>query len=284
MPTPSRRLTLAHFQQLKTQGTSPFLCLTAADATMAQLLEAAGVPMLLVGDSLGMTVLGYESTTLVTLADMLHHTRAVVRGSHNALVVADMPFMSYHLSEADALANARTLLQEGGAGAVKLEGADPFVLGVIKRLAWAGVPVVGHVGLTPQQGQRQGGFKLQAKTQASAQQLLADALALQAAGAQLLVLELIPQELAAEVTKALHIPTLGIGAGKHCNGQVLVTDDVLGRYQGFKPKFVRTLAHQATEAQQAVSHLLTLVANGDFPAEAESFSVPALTLRNSKSI
>ena len=237
--------------------------LTAYDATMAALLERAGIDVLLVGDSLGMVVLGHETTVPVTMADMLHHTKAVSRGAHHALIVSDMPFLSYEVSADETLRNAGQLLAEGGAAAVKLEGAH---LETVRRLVDAGIPVMGHLGLLPQHVNQLGGFRKQGQTESSARQLIADALALQESGAFSLVLESIPDELAAEVTALLSIPTIGIGAGPHCDGQVLVSNDLLGLTTGSIPPFAKQYAHLGSQIVDAAQRYIGDVTAGEFPA------------------
>ncbi len=249
--------------------------LTAYDYTTAKLLDEAGVPVLLVGDSLAMTVLGHPNTLSVTVEEMLHHTKAVAKAAQRAMVVADAPFMSYHLSVEQGLATLGRLMQEGHADAVKVEGASPLTLQLVERATQAGIPVVGHLGLTPQHVKALGGFKRQAQSVAAATQLLHQAQALQAAGCFALVLELVPKEVAATVSEQLHIPTVGIGAGPHCNAQVLVVDDVLGRYDGLAPSFVRQYMAGAALTQQAAKAFVADVASGAFPhAERESFGLP----------
>jgi 3-methyl-2-oxobutanoate hydroxymethyltransferase len=215
--------------------------LTAYDATMARLIDRAGVDVILVGDSLGMVVLGYDNTLAVTLDDMLHHTRAVVRGTERALVVVDMPFLTYQVSVPEAVRNAGRLLQEGGAGAVKLEGGRP-VLDVVRRLVDVGIPVMGHLGLQPQSVRQVGGYVKSATTQDSADRLLEDAIALRDAGAFAVVLESIPDEVARLATNSVDIPTIGIGAGPECDGQILVSYDMLGIFDRFVPSFVHQYA------------------------------------------
>ena len=216
--------------------------LTAYDANMARLLDRAGVDALLVGDSIGMVMLGYKNTVPVTLDAMIHHTAAVARGTERALVVADMPFLTYQVTVADAVRNAGRLLQEGGAAAVKLEGGRA-VIDVVKRLVDVGVPVMGHLGLLPQSVHQAGGFVRQATNPRDADALLVDALALEEAGAFSIVLEAIPSDVARTVTTELTIPTIGIGAGPDCDGQVLVSDDMLGLFDGYVPSFVKQYAH-----------------------------------------
>jgi len=239
--------------------------LTAYDALTARLLERAGVDVLLVGDSLGMVVLGYETTVPVTVDDIVHHAAAVSRVVKRPLIVADLPFLSYQQSLEQAVHNAARLLQEGGAEAVKLEGGEA-VVGVVARLVEIGIPVMGHLGLMPQAVHQLGGFRRQAKTQLEADRLIADALALEKAGAFSLVLESIPHELAQRVTAELSIPTIGIGAGPHCDGQVLVTQDMLGLYDEVPP-FAKLYANLAKETVRAVESYVAEVRSGEFPEE-----------------
>ncbi len=248
-------------------------CLTAYDYPTARLLDAAGVDILLVGDSLGMVVLGYQNTLPVTLEEILHHTRAVRRGTKRALVVADMPYGSFHVSLNESVANAIRLVKEGGAEAVKIEGGVKR-LEFMARLADAEIPVMAHVGLTPQSVNPLGGFKVQGKTEDAAEQLLRDARAVESAGAFCVVVESVPRELAARVTQQLHIPTIGIGAGPECDGQVLVINDLLGLTET-APKFARRYANIAESISAAVTEYCDDVRNGRFPADAESYHLPA---------
>jgi 3-methyl-2-oxobutanoate hydroxymethyltransferase len=238
MPTPIRTRDL---KDKKRRG-EKIAMLTAYDANMARLLDRAGVDALLVGDSVGMVMLGYENTVPVTLDVMIHHTAAVCRGTERALVVADMPFLTYQVTVADAVRNAGRLVQEGGAAAVKLEGGRP-VIDVVKRLVDVGIPVMGHLGLLPQSVHQAGGFVRQATSPREADALLVDAIALEQAGAFSIVLEAIPSEVARAVTSELTIPTIGIGAGPECDGQVLVSHDMLGLFDGYVPSFVKQYAH-----------------------------------------
>jgi 3-methyl-2-oxobutanoate hydroxymethyltransferase len=240
--------------------------LTAYDATMARLLDLAGIDVILVGDSLGMVVLGYENTIPVTLDMMIHHTRAVSRGTERALIVADMPFLTYQISADEAIRNAGRLIQEGGAAAVKLEGGAG-VLEIVRRLTEFGIPVMGHLGLTPQSVHALGGFRQQAQNAESAERLLSDARALEDAGAFAIVLESIPARVACQVTSALGIPTIGIGAGPHCDGQVLVSYDALGLYNGNVPSFVRQYAHLGEVIIEAAKTYVDEVRSGRFPQE-----------------
>lgn len=264
------RVTVTTFAQRKRKG-QKLTMLTAYDFPTARLLDDAGVDALLVGDSLGMVVLGYDSTLPVTMADMLHHTRAVSRGVRRALVVADLPFLSYQVSAEAALRNAGRLLQEGGAHAVKLEGGAE-VAPTVRRLVQAGIPVMGHVGLTPQSVHALGGYRVQGRTAEAARRLLDDVLSLAEAGAFAVVLEMVPQEVAAQVTARSPVPTIGIGAGAGCDGQVLVTHDLLGLYAGQAPRFAKRYADLGTEVLQAVARYIAEVREGSFPGPEHSFS------------
>lgn len=266
---PARRVTTHRVQAMKDRG-ERIAMVTAYDYTQARIVDAAGVPMILVGDSLGNVVLGFDSTIPVTVDDMVRHTAAVVRGAHTPLVVADMPFMSYQVDAETALRNAGRLLQEGGAQAVKLEGGRP-VAPIIRRLVDAGVAVMGHIGLTPQSVHKMGGYRIQGKSDRDASELIKDALAIEEAGAFALVLELIPSELAAEITRQLTIPTIGIGAGVHTDGQVQVLYDMLGLVPDFKPKHAGSYANLAPVIQEALERYNEDVKSGAFPTPANSF-------------
>lgn len=237
--------------------------LTAYDYPSARWAEEAGVDMILVGDSLGNVVLGYDSTVPVTLEDMIHHTKAVRRGAPETFVVTDMPFMTY-ATVADALRNAARLIQEGGADAVKLEGGEHFAP-IVEALVKAGIPVVGHIGLTPQTTTQLGGFKVQGKDLESARKLLKDAEALDAAGILALTLEAIPLEVAKTISEKISAPTIGIGAGSHCDGQVLVFHDMLGIFDRFKPKFVKVYADLKSEGVEGIRNYIKEVKEGSFP-------------------
>ena len=251
--------------------------LTAYDATMARLLDRAGIDLLLVGDSLGNVILGLDTTIPVSLDAILHHTRAVTQGASRALVVADMPFLTYQLSVEQAMRNAARLFQEAGAAAVKIEGGRP-IAETVRRLTAAGLPVMGHVGLTPQHVHRLGGMRQQARTDEAAQELLRDALALEDAGAFAIVLEAIPDAVAQAVTSRLKIPTIGIGAGPHCDGQVLVSYDMLGLFDTFVPKFVRQYAQLGELIFDAARNYANDVREGVYPqsAAARRNGAPAL--------
>jgi 3-methyl-2-oxobutanoate hydroxymethyltransferase len=271
----SKKHTHHTFWQRKRLG-QRFSMLTAYDYTTARLLDDAGVDALLVGDSLAMTMLGHANTLSVTLEEMLHHVKAVTRAVRQAWVIADAPFMSYHVSLEDSLKQVSRLITEGHADAVKLEGASSSELVLIERLSEIGIPVVGHLGLTPQHVLRFGGFKLQAKTAHEAVALMKQAMALQNAGCVALVLEKVPLEVARHIQQQLDIPVIGIGAGPYCDAQVLVIDDVLGRFEAFLPKFVRRYAHHGEAIQGAVQAYHSDVLAGSFPSvEAESFAMNA---------
>ena len=249
-------------------------CLTAYDYPTARLLDEAGVEVLLVGDTVGMAVLGYDSTLPVTIEDILHHTRAVRRGTRRALLVADMPYGSFHVSIEESLRNAVRLVKEGGAEAVKVEGGERRIE-LIAKLVEAEIPVMGHIGLTPQSVNALGGFRVQGKTTDAAIQVERDARAVEAAGAFSVVLESMPRELGARITEKLRIPTIGIGAGPDCDGQILVFHDLVGLTLGHKPKFVREYANLAAEVSRAVGEYCENVRSGSFPSDAESYHSPA---------
>jgi 3-methyl-2-oxobutanoate hydroxymethyltransferase len=269
-PAAARRVTVRSVQLMKARG-EPIPMVTAYDFTAATLADAAGIPLILVGDSLGNVILGHDSTIPVTVDDVVRHTAAVVRGAAHALVIADMPFMSYHIDAQSALANAGRLLQEGGAHAVKLEGGKP-VAPVVRRMSDAGIAVMGHIGLTPQSVHRLGGYRVQGRDERTAAALVEDALALEDAGAFAVVLELVPSELAAEITHRLQVPTIGIGAGPHCSGQVQVLHDILGLLPGRKLKHTRRYAELAPVIRDALARYAADVRSGTFPSESESFA------------
>jgi 3-methyl-2-oxobutanoate hydroxymethyltransferase len=259
-----------------TQNPSPakITCLTAYDYPTARLLDEAGVDVLLVGDSLGMVVLGYENTLPVTLDEMLHHTRAVRRGTRRALLVADMPYGSYHDESTEAVCHAIRFVKEAGAEAVKIEGGERR-MDLIARLVEAEIPVMGHIGLTPQSVNPLGGFRVQGKTEEAGERLLRDARAVEAAGAFSIVLESIPRELAAQITAELRIPTIGIGAGPDCDGQILVIHDLLGMSFGHKPKFARRYAEVGEIISRAAAEYCRDVQHGNFPSDDESYHLSA---------
>ncbi|MFG6384395.1 MAG: 3-methyl-2-oxobutanoate hydroxymethyltransferase [Lachnospiraceae bacterium] len=246
--------------------------LTAYDYSMAKLIDEADINMILVGDSLGMVMLGYEDTLSVTMEDMIHHTKAVARGAKNALIVADMPFMSYQTSIYDAVCNAGRLVKEGRAQAVKLEGGREFAEH-IKAITNASIPVVAHLGLTPQSLNAFGGFKVQGKSEEAARKLIEDAVIVEEAGAVAVVLECVPAKLAALITKKLHIPTIGIGAGADCDGQVLVYQDMLAMFGDFKPKFVKRFGEIGKQMKEAFQTYSEEVKTGAFPAQEHTFKI-----------
>ncbi len=252
------------------KGQRKLSMLTAYDCPTARVLDRCGLDMILVGDSLGMVVLGREDTLSVTMEEMLHHVRAVARGVQRALLVADMPFLSYESSAELAVLNAGRMLKEGGARAVKLEGGAAYVEQV-RALVRAGIPVQGHIGLTPQRIAELGGFKVQGRGSEAARVLVEDARALAEAGVFSIVLEAIPAELAGEITASVTVPTIGIGAGAACDGQVLVTNDLLGLYESFVPKFVKRYANLAQQMEEAITAYKREVEEGVFPAPEHSF-------------
>lgn len=265
------RLTIRDIQKMKERA-EPIAMVTAYDATSARLAEAGGVPMLLVGDSLGMVIQGHDSTIPVTLEHMIYHARIVMRVTQRPFVVGDMPFMSYTVSPEQALANVARLVQETGVGAVKLEGGAT-IAPAIQRVVQAGIPVMAHIGLTPQSINRFGGFRVQGKEVNSAQSLLRDAQAVQEAGAFAVVLELVTAPLAQMITERLDIPTIGIGAGPHCDGQVQVFHDLLGLFGSFSPRHARQYAQLGDAARAAIQRYVTEVQQRVFPTEAQSFSM-----------
>lgn len=266
---PRKKVTVPSIRAMKSK--SRIGMLTAYDYPSAKIVDAAGTDIILVGDSLGMVVLGYPDTLSVTVEDMLHHTRAVARGAKTALIVGDMPYLSYHVSIEESVRNAGRFIQVG-AQAVKVEGAKPSRIKTIEAILDAEIPVMGHIGLTPQSVNALGGFKLQGKNADDAKRLIDEAVALERAGCFSLVLECVPSELAAMITEQVTIPTIGIGAGPVCDGQVLVYHDVLGMYDGHTPKFVRKYANAGADLQKALEAYLSDVREGRFPDdEKESF-------------
>lgn len=262
---------ISTFREAKLNG-EKLTMLTAYDYSMASLMDGSGINGLLVGDSLGMVCLGYEDTLKVTMEDMLHHTKAVARGAKNSLVVADMPFMSYQTSVYDAVKNAGRFIQEAGAQAVKLEGGAT-VAEQVKAIVKAQIPVMGHLGLTPQSLNMIGSFKVQGKGVEAAKAIINDALLLEEAGAFSIVLECIPEELARIVTEKVSIPTIGIGAGKYCDGQVLVYQDMLNMFPGFKPKFVKTYADIGNIVTESFKNYIDEVKSGAFPSKDHTFKI-----------
>ena len=267
----SGKITTVKLKEMK-QRKEKITVLTCYDFSMAKVLDNAGIEVLLVGDSLGNVMLGYDSTIPVTMDDMVTFTKAVSRGTENALVVADMPFLSYHVSTGESVRNAGRLLQEAGANAVKLEGGRE-VTDAVKAIIAAGIPVMGHLGLTPQSVNKLGGFKVQGKDEAAARAMLDDALALQEAGVFAVVLELVPAPLAKLISERLEIPTIGIGAGVNCDGQVLVIHDILGLYSRLLPKFVKRYASLNETIGEAVSNYKAEVKSGAFPGPEHSFGM-----------
>src|SRR5689334_4237770 len=267
----AQRVTIHTLRQMKDRG-EKIAVLTAYDATFARLLDEAGADVLLVGDSLGMVIQGNDTTLPVTLEEMAYHCRAVVRGVSRAHVVGDMPFGTYQASIEQAVANASKLMKEGGCHSVKLEGGAIHAE-LVGRLVAAGIPVMGHIGLTPQSYHQLGGFKVQGREAGGRERLIADALALQDAGVYAIVLEAIPADIAREITERLEIPTIGIGAGVACDGQVLVSYDMLGMDETFKPRFVRRFATLGKTIKEAVGQYVAEVRGGTFPSDAESFAV-----------
>ena len=265
------RVNINQIKEMKQKG-DKIAMLTAYDYNTAKMVDEAGVPLILVGDSLGMVVLGYDSTIPVTMEEILHHTRAVARGVKNALVIGDMPFMTYHISIEDALRNAARFIQEGGAQAVKLEGGVN-VADKVNAIVDCGIPVMGHIGLTPQSIHQLGGHRRQGRDLAAAKKLLADAQALEEAGAFAIVLETIPAPLASLISQRIGIPTIGIGAGAGCDGQVLVISDMLGLFTDFVPKHAKQYAKLSDVMSTAIARYRDEVKDGSFPTEAQSFSM-----------
>lgn len=263
--------TVMTFQQAKDKG-EKLTMLTAYDYSMAKLIDGSGINGILVGDSLGMVCLGYEDTLSVTMEDMIHHTKAVTRGAHNALIVGDMPFMSYHTSVYDAVVNAGRLVKEGGAQAVKLEGGAAMV-NEIKAIVRAQIPVMGHLGLTPQSVNAFGGFKIQGKGEKAAQQIIDDAQRLEETGAFAIVLECIPSKLADIITQKISIPTIGIGAGAGCDGQILVYQDMLGMFSDMHPKFVKKFAEVGALMREGFCQYISEVQGGQFPSVEHCFKI-----------
>ena len=265
------RLTIKDLQDMKARG-EKIPMMTAYDYTSGKLLEQAGIPLMLVGDSLGMVVLGYDSTVPVTMDDMLHHIKTVVRGTEKAHIVGDLPFMSYHAEVSEAIRNAGRILKEGGAQSVKLEGGQEMAE-TVNRIVKSGIPVMGHVGLTPQSVNQLGGYRVQGKTISDAIRLMEDTRALEEAGAYAVVLECVPAALAQMITDRLGIPTIGIGAGAGCDGQVQVLHDFLGLFTDFLPKHARRYANLAETIQAAASQYISDVHLGEFPTDKESYKM-----------
>ncbi len=267
----ARKVTVRDIADMKVRG-ERIPMLTAYDYPSARLADEAGVPMILVGDSLGMVVLGYDSTIPVTVEDMIHHIKAVSRGARRSLIVGDLPFMSYQVDMSQALKNAGRLLQEGGAHAVKLEGGEK-VAETVGRIAECGIPVMGHIGLTPQSVNSFGGYRVQGKSRDESARLIRDAVALEEAGAFAIVLELVPAPLSKVITQRLSIPTIGIGAGTHCDGQVQVLHDMMGLYADFVPKHARQYTRLSDVMSDAFARYIADVKDGSFPSQEESFGM-----------
>ncbi len=265
------RVTITQIREMKQKG-ERIAMLTAYDYSTAKLIDESGIPLILVGDSLGMVVLGYESTIPVTMDEMIHHTKAVVRGTTRALVVGDMPFMTYQVCTDDALRNAARFIQEGGAQAVKLEGGESMAE-TAKRIVSSGIPVMGHIGLTPQSIHQLGGFKVMGKTTEAAIRLVNDAKALDEAGAFAIVLECVPEPLSKLITEKVSVPTIGIGAGKYCDGQVQVISDLLGLYTDFVPKHAKQFARLSEIIKSATADYIAEVQTGAFPTEKQSYAM-----------
>lgn len=275
------RLTIKDIQKMKTDS-EKIVMMTAYDAVSARLSEQAGIPMLLVGDTLGMVVQGHSSTVPVTLDQMIYHSAIVARVTQRPLIVGDLPFMSYHISPEQAMQSAARMMQEGGAGCIKLEGGES-VAPIIQQIVTAGIPVMAHIGLTPQSVNQFGGFRVQGKELDSAQQLIRSAEAVQAAGAFAVVLELVPAKLAELITNRLEIPTIGIGAGAGCDGQVQVFHDILGLFDAFIPKHTRRYAEVGTLIRETLTRYRVDVQEGTFPTEANSFTMSEEVLAALKS-
>jgi 3-methyl-2-oxobutanoate hydroxymethyltransferase len=266
-----KKITIADLNQMKKDG-KKITMLTAYDYPTARLVDGAGIDTILVGDSLGMVVMGLESTVPVTMDDMIHHSKAVRRGVESAFVIGDMPFMSYQVSIAKAVENAGRFIKEAGCDAVKLEGGSEMVH-VVSAIVDAGIPVCAHIGLTPQTATKLSGFKVQGKDAESAKDLIESAEDLENAGAFMIVMECIPDLLAARITRQLNIPTIGIGAGKDCDGQVLVYHDLVGLFDRFTPKFVKQYINLSPSIREAILNYKTEVENGSFPGPEHSFSM-----------
>jgi len=266
-----KKITPVDIQTMKNEGRRISM-LTAYDYPMALLEDRAGIEIILVGDSLGMTVLGYENTIPVTMEEMIHHTKAVTRGAKYALIIGDMPFMSYNTSEREAILNAGRFIKEGGADAVKLEGGAS-VKDIVRAIVKAGIPVMGHIGLTPQTISMLGGFKVQGKDAQAAERIINDALLLEDAGAFSVLLEAIPAPIAKRITERLRVPTIGIGAGVYCDGQVLVVHDMLGLFDRFTPKFVKRYVNLSELMLKAFASYKEEVLKGEFPTDEQSYRI-----------
>ncbi|MCL4370362.1 MAG: 3-methyl-2-oxobutanoate hydroxymethyltransferase [Chloroflexi bacterium] len=274
------RTSITELKQMKRRG-EKFPMLTAYDYATAKLLDEVGIPILLVGDSLGMVVLGYDSPIPVTLDDMIHHIKAVVRGTTKAHIVGDLPFMTYHTSISDALRSSARLLQEGGCQSVKMEGGE-LMAETVRRTVESGIPVMGHIGLTPQSVNQLGGFRVQGRDAGAAARLLADARALEQAGAYAIVLECVPSPLAKLITEKVGVPTIGIGAGVHCDGQVQVTSDILGLFTDFLPRHAKRYATLGDEIRRAARDYASEIKSATFPTDKESFAMDEQLLEGLK--
>lgn len=273
-----KKFTIKSFQKAKDEK-RPISMLTAYDYSMAKILDGAGADALLVGDSLGMVVQGHDSTISVTIEDMIYHAKAVNRAAKRALVIVDMPFMSYHVSMEEAVRNAGRLMKEGGAHAIKLEGGVEFAE-TIRQIVRAQIPVMGHIGMTPQSVHMFGGFKVQGKSLVQAQKIIDDAKALEEAGVFAITLECVPEELSKIITETVNVPTIGIGAGKYCDGQVLVSNDMLGMFSDFVPKFVKQYAHISSDIERAVKTYIKEMNESSFPEKKHTFTIDEDVLKN----
>ena len=274
------RITIDQIKNMKQRG-EKIAMLTAYDYSTAKVVDEVGIPLILVGDSLGMVVLGYESTIPVTMDEMIHHTKAVVRGTKQAMVIGDMPFMTYHTSISDAQRNAARFIQEGGAQAIKLEGGVT-VADKVRSIVNCGIPVMGHIGLTPQSIHQLGGYKVQGRTPEAADKMIKDALALEEAGAFAVLMETVPAPLATLITQKLSVPTIGIGAGVGCDGQVQIINDILGWYTDFVPKHAKQYIRLTDIMSNALTQYYNEVKAGSFPTEEQSFSMDESVLAELK--
>lgn len=278
----NNKVTILELQKKKVEG-KKITMLTAYEAGMASILDKNGIDIILVGDSVGMVMLGYDSTIKVTMDEMIHHTKAVVKGVNNSLVIGDMPFMSFNVSKAEAIKNAGRFLKQAGCEAVKVEGGEE-IYNKVKAIVEAGIPVLGHIGLTPQTVSKLGGYRVQGRDIERAKYLIRSGLALQDAGCFGIVLECIPSRLSQILTKKLDIPTIGIGAGRYCDGQVLVTQDLLGMFEKFRPKFVKQYVNLRGIINEAILKYKQEVIQGKFPSKKHEFSIPKQTLTEIKKL
>jgi 3-methyl-2-oxobutanoate hydroxymethyltransferase len=277
-----KKLTIPDLVKMK-RNNEKITMLTAYDFPIAKFIEAVGIDIILVGDSLGMVTLGYSSTLPVTMDEMIHHSKAVQRGAPNTFLIGDMPFMSYQISSEEAIKNAARFLKEAGCDAIKLEGGRE-ISSKAKAIIDAGIPVLGHLGLTPQSATKLGGFKVQGKNAKSARKIIEDSLLLEKIGCFALILECIPEEIAKEITESLNIPTIGIGAGAHCDGQVLVINDVLGLFEDFRPKFVKQYLQLANLIKDAIKNYKNEVKQGVFPQKEHCFHIKEEEFKKVKQI